>query len=125
MPKACDASCPSCIAAAPSAGSTNTATRAISGTAQQLEPFAAELRCHLGQPRDVSPWLGKTGHKSPFKRITNNGHDNGDGLRRLLGRTGRWTPRGHNHCDVEPHQLSREWGQLLQVSVGIAVLNND
>jgi hypothetical protein len=48
-----------------------------------------------------------------------------DGRGRLLGGEGKGRGRGHDDIDLERNQFGRQGGKPVELSLGIAVLNDD
>jgi hypothetical protein len=67
------------------------------GVLEQFEPLGGEFRVAQGQPRDVSTGPTEAGYEPGYDGVTLSQHDDGNGLRGILGRSDRWQPRRHDH----------------------------
>src|SRR5574337_2226370 len=95
------------------------------GFLEQLQLFGAQVRGEEGEPRDVPAWPRQVPDETGSHGIGNDHHDNGERLRRVLGREGRWRRMRNNDVNLEAHQFSREVCKPLGLPCSPSVLHRE
>ena len=98
-------------------GQSNQATRRGQHLPGQFDAFACHFGAHVGNSGDIATRPGEARDQSGFDRISGHRHDNRNVARRLLRRPRCRREPGHDHIDFEAHQLRRQFGKAVRLSV--------
>jgi hypothetical protein len=92
---------------------------------KQLDAFRPEGIGHEAQAGDVAARPGQACNQPGFDWIGHPHHDDGNGLRGLLGRLHRGRIDGNDDTDFQPQQLMRELAKPLGLSRRISQLDDN
>src|SRR5262245_38601097 len=92
---------------------------------QQFESLAAKIRCQDRQASNVATRPRKASDEATCHRVAHHRGDDRDNRCRLHCLNDRWCPRCDNDINFEPDELSRDFGQSLDVALRPANLERD
>ena len=87
--------------------------------------LARQLRIYAGHPRNVAPRPCEAGHQARPHWICSRQHNNGNRLRRGLGRLGYRCGRHDDAVHLQADQLRCQGGEAVHLAGRPAVLNGD
>ena len=91
----------------------------------ELEPLHCEVDLQNRISSQVPARAGKAGHEPASHRVSGRRHDNRNGHRRLLRRTGPRRTVRHDHIDLKAYQLGRESRQPIIMLLGPPILDDE